>query len=108
LKGASDILETLQNADNEATEAPYWLIIDPDQMMSPKIDRVASMITGPFFSRADADDQLAHRRYDYSAKAGVWCFSGYYSDKYTILCRSLRIGCEPIASAEGDAEGPGK
>lgn len=67
---------------NEGTDAPYWLILDPSQMMSPTVDNLAPMITGPFFSREEADCHLNARRYAFSDRAGVWCFSGYWSRQY--------------------------
>jgi hypothetical protein len=68
---------------NEGTAAPYWLIIDPKQMMRPDACMVAMMmITGPFFSREAAVRQLKHRSYNYSKHAVVWCLSGYYSREY--------------------------
>lgn len=68
---------------NEGTAAPYWLIIDPIQMMRPDLCMVAMrMITGPFFSREAAERQLKHRSYNYSKHAVVWCLSGYYSSEY--------------------------
>lgn len=69
---------------NEGTAAPYWLIIDPKQMMKPDACMVAmGMITGPFFSREAAERQLKHRSYNYSNRAVVWCLSGYYSREYS-------------------------
>jgi len=83
------IIETLKEADNEGTAAPYWLIIDPRQMMAPDCHTVASMIDGPFFSRDDAQQQLENRRYDYGPKAVVYCASGYWSKKYKDLCATV-------------------
>lgn len=69
-------------ADNEMTEAPYWLIIDPQQMMTPSVDEVASMITGPFFGRAEGEAHLEDRRYAFSKRACVYCHSGHASRVY--------------------------
>lgn len=68
--------------DNEITSEPWWLIIDPRQMMSPDVHTVASMITGPFFSREEANTNLNARRYAFSDKARVYCHSGCWSSKY--------------------------
>jgi len=74
--------------DNEGTADPWWLIIDPKQMMSPDAGTVAmSMITGPFFSRKEATDELNSRRYAYSSRAVVWCSSGCYTTQYQLQCR---------------------
>mgnify|MGYP003452462006 FL=1 len=43
---------------------------------------LARMITGPFFSRKEAESALAGRRYDYSKRAVVYCKSGWNSDSY--------------------------
>jgi len=88
-----DIAGTLISGNNEATEAPYWMIIDPYQMMKPNISRVANMFTGPFFSRYDAEYYMTKiRPHAFSDKAAVYCCSGHESYKYHIMCKALRIG----------------
>ena len=84
------IVETLMNADCEGTESPYWLILDPQQMFRCDIHELASMITGPFFSREDAQNHLDNRRHAFSKHAKVYCHSGYWSAKYKKLCRALK------------------
>ena len=68
--------------ENEATESPWWIIIDPRQMMKPDCFHVANMITGPFFSRKEAEDHLKYRRHAFSKRAVVYCHSGYNSGQY--------------------------
>ncbi len=75
------------SGDHEGTESPYWLILDPQQMMRLDVHRLASMITGPFFSRREAQDHLEARRYNFSKHAKVYCHSGYHSDQYRNECR---------------------
>jgi len=72
---------------NEATESPYWLILDPHQMFRLDVNDLASMITGPFFSREEAQNHLERRNYGYSKHAMVYCMSGYYADQYRNLVR---------------------
>lgn len=84
-----EIVDTLKEADNESTACPYWLVIDPRQMMRPDCYAVANMIDGPFFSREDAKSYLESRPYAYSERAVVFCASGYWSKKYKNLCSSL-------------------
>ena len=86
-----EIINTLKNSDNEATESPYWLILDPKQNMSCDIHYLGTMITGPFFCREDAEAHLNARRYAFSERARVYCNSGYWSQKYMNLCRSLNV-----------------
>lgn len=74
----------------ESTESPWWIIIDPSQMMSPDVCQVAHMITGPFFSRESAEAHLQARRYAFSKRAKVWCHSGYWSDEYKQAMREGR------------------
>lgn len=91
-----EIIKTLKGADNEATESPYWLIIDPSgPNMKTKSSEVANCITGPFFCRQDAEDHLAARRYNFSPRTVVWCLSGYWSHKYKTFCREIEIGRLP-------------
>jgi len=68
--------------ENEGTESPYWLILDPMQMMKPDCHHLAHMITGPFFSREAAQNHLEGRRYEFSRRAVVYCASGYWSGQY--------------------------
>lgn len=86
----SEIENTLKAADNEGTDSPYWLIIDPKgRNIKTRVDDIANCITGPFFSRDDAEAHLKARRYNFSERAGVWCFSGYWSHKYKTALRGL-------------------
>jgi hypothetical protein len=89
-----EIINTLKNVDNECTESPYWLILDPKQNMDCNIHALASMITGPFFCREDAENHLIATKYNFSKRAKVYCNSGYHSAKYKRLCRKLRIGMD--------------
>ena len=70
---------------NESTRAPWWMIIDPCQSMSTGKDAcftIANMITGPFFSRKEAQDVLDRRRYAYGKNAVVYCHSGHECAQY--------------------------
>ena len=62
-------LEIEVSEETEATAEPWWLIIDPRQMLSLSCHTVASMITGPFFSREEAEDFLKRTRYNFSKRA---------------------------------------
>ena len=84
-----EIIDTLKHSDNEATRSPYWLILDPQQNMECSVFNLANQISGPFFSRKDAQDYLDSHRYKYSKRAVVFCHSGHYSKKYDDLCRDI-------------------
>ncbi len=82
---------------NEGTSAPWWLIIDPHQLMASR-DReachaVAGMITGPFFSRAAAQRHLDAKRHRYSSKAVVFCHSGCDSYEYANAYSEAERAC---------------
>jgi hypothetical protein len=83
-----EIIETLRGADNEGTAEPWWAIVDPRQAFKCNPHEIASMITGPFFSRKDATDFLKATRYNFGKYAVVYCFSGYYSKKYREFYRN--------------------
>lgn len=83
------ITETLWTADSEATRSPYWLILDPSQNMRCSIHQMAGGITGPFFSRKDAEDFLSATSYNFSDKAKVYCLSGCRSRKYDHYVREV-------------------
>ena len=71
--------------ENEGTQSPYWLIIDPKQNLKRGLDgiyNIASMITGPFFSRREAGIVLRNRSHHYSDKAIVYCHSGCDTIQY--------------------------
>ena len=85
----NEIVAALKSVDNEATDSPYWIIIDPHQMFHCDEHDVASMITGPFFSRTDAQNFLDKTRYNFSKHAIVFCHSGYNSRKYKDFYRSI-------------------
>ena len=84
-----EIIDALKNADPESTSYPYWLILDPKQMLRLDPHYLAGMITGPFFSRKDADMYLKKTRYNFSKNAVVYCASGCYSEKYKEFYRSI-------------------
>ena len=96
MSAINEIKNTLSAADNEATESPYWLILDPSQNMRCDVHELASQITGPFFSREDAESFLAATRYNFSERAKVYCMSGYHSFKYKKFYRSLEQSDTPI------------
>jgi len=85
-----ELIDTLKSADTEGTDSPYWLILDPEQNMKCDIFVMASGITGPFFSRKDAQAHLESRRYAFSEKAAVFCLSGYRSRKYKDFCTKIK------------------
>jgi len=85
----NDITSTLKESDNESTESPYWLILDPKQNMSCDVFMLASQITGPFFSREDAQKHLSGRHYAFSERAKVFCMSGYWSFRYKEYYRNI-------------------
>lgn len=69
--------------ENEGTAEPWWVIVDPKQMMKPDPYHVMiGMITGPFFSREEANEVLKNRSQHYSNRAVVYCASGCYSNQY--------------------------
>lgn len=88
-------IEIELSGDFEATAEPYWLILDPKQMMKPDVDRLGGMITGPFFSRAAAQKHLDARRYAFSKRAVVYCHSGYWSVDYK---KAIRDAAKPIST----------
>lgn len=75
-------IEVDVTGDNEATAYPWWAIVDPAQNMRADLAHAAGQITGPFFSRDEAEGFLKATRYNFSKRAKVWCFSGTYSYQY--------------------------
>jgi hypothetical protein len=107
------IVNTLEAADNEGTESPYWLIIDPQPVIGRLVgideegepyeaelsaytlkslhEAIPNCITGPYFSRAEAEEHLKGRHYAFSKSAYVYCHSGYYARQYKNFCRTLNF-----------------
>jgi hypothetical protein len=81
--------------NNEGTDSPYWLIIDPSWLPKSElkddpeqaVHTVAGMIKGPFFSRKAAQSFLNATHYNFSKNAKVYCHSGYWSSEYKNACR---------------------
>ncbi|HEC66990.1 MAG TPA: hypothetical protein ENI23_17070 [bacterium] len=107
-----NIKNTLKGCDNESTRAPYWMIVDASpfgisdeveeyenddgdivevEVARPSIHEIASRITGPFFSRKDAQEYLDRKHYNFSDEAKVYCHSGWESGKYLALCEELKL-----------------
>jgi len=77
--------------ETESTDSPWWMIIDPRQnfrVNNQAIHDINGMITGPFFSRKEAQTHLENRHYAFSKNARVYCASGYGSDQYKTAYRN--------------------
>jgi hypothetical protein len=88
-KEMESIVEELKGSDCEGTRSPWWFIIDPRQNFRCDPHEIASMITGPFFSRERASNFLKATRYNFGRNPVVYCASGCYSKQYDDLCRSI-------------------
>lgn len=77
---------------NEGMASPWWVIVDPKQMMEPSCYTVMiGMVTGPYFSREEAQEYLDNHRYNFSRRAVVYCASGCYSGQYNrAYCKAER------------------
>jgi len=76
---------------NEGTASPYWLILDPRQNLPCDIHWMACQITGPFFSREEAELVMKQRSHHYSNRARVYCLSGCYTHQYDDKCRGENV-----------------
>lgn len=84
------VIQLSVSGGNEGTDSPYWLILDPKQNMGLDIHLLAHQITGPFFSRTEAEQHLRARSYEYSSRACVYCLSGYWSSQYKWALRTSK------------------
>jgi len=85
-KGSDEERAARRVSPAEATEHPWWVIIDPRQMMRVDVHTVASMVTGPWLSRDAAQAHLDGRRYAFSDRAKVYCMGGTWSWDWRALC----------------------
>ena len=69
---------------NEGTDSPWWVILDPHQNTRLSTACLSRQVTGPFFSREEAERELNGRRYNYGKNAVVYCMSGYNSGQYAL------------------------
>lgn len=91
--------------ENESTESPWWMLIEPNILREmfeavaehgevPDADRIRTAIAysveGPFFSRKEGENYLSARSYDYTKSAKVWCASGYRSEQYKQAIRASK------------------
>lgn len=79
------------STETEATASPWWMIIDPKQNFQTEsggVHNIACMVTGPFFSRAEAEDYLSRAKHHFSKNAQVYCASGYQSAQYDAAYRA--------------------
>lgn len=85
-------IELEVSEENESTASPWWVILDPSLLHCEGDDNgihnIAGMVTGPFFSREEAETELSSRRYDYGEHAVVYCCSGYWARQYRQACRN--------------------
>jgi hypothetical protein len=70
----------LKTGRNECTSYPWWFIVGKGRPRSGK--DIPFYITGPFFSRDEAEKERKSRIYNYSEKSFVWCASGHATDIY--------------------------
>ena len=82
-------IEATQGDNQEGTAFPYWFIVNPHQTFRCDPHEIASMITGPFFSRASAQEFLDRTRYNFGKYACVYCNSAYNSRDYRTLFEGL-------------------
>lgn len=84
-------IEIEVSEDNEITAEPWWVILDPRQNMRSDVNDLAHQITGPFFSRKEAQDHLEARSYNFGPKAAVWCCSGCQTTEYRNAIRKAEL-----------------
>lgn len=85
---------------NEGTAEPWWVIVDPKQMMKPDCYTVMiGMITGPFFSREEAQRHLDGHRHNFTSRAVVYCASGCYTYEYRKAYREAEAKARLAAKA---------
>ncbi|HEG43770.1 MAG TPA: hypothetical protein ENH94_06970 [Phycisphaerales bacterium] len=94
LEGGIMKIELEISEKNEGTNSPWWMIVNPWRSLGfneTAIQNIASMITGPFFSRAEAQQELDKRRSEYGKHAVVFCSSGYNASQYREAIRKAMI-----------------
>jgi len=94
----------------EATAYPWWLILDPGKMWEGNAEGIASMVTGPFFSRESAEAYMKSHQYHYkrhggySDKAVVYCHTGHKSPEYVKAFEETKAGVVIRTRIKADAD----
>lgn len=88
-------LVKLPDQETEATDSPWWVIIKPRGMIHSASD-ISSRLTGPFFSRQDAQDHVNARKHAFNDKTEIWCLSGYWSRKFKLMYRDMHSSTSPL------------
>ncbi len=83
-------------SDNEITAHPWWAVVRNGSFGHMVV------LDGPFFSRVRATELLEARRYEYGAKAYVFCFSGARSQHYIDLRNALGARAAIDAARKGE------
>ena len=68
----------------DGTAFPYYVIIDPT-LGGKQASRIASAITGIWFTREAAEKYLQEHDYNFGPKAQVYCLSGEESTEWRAL-----------------------
>jgi len=84
------VIKLMVSEENENTAYPWWVIVDPRQSSWCNPHDIWSMITGPFFSRKEAQDYLNDHQHRFTQRAVVSCCSGYASRQYVEACDAGR------------------
>jgi len=69
----------------EGTAVPFWVVIDPKQMLKPDCHSVAYMVKGVFFSRESAERWLKANRHNLGKNPVAYCMSAVGTDLEEIL-----------------------
>ena len=72
------------------TAEPFYVIIDPGQIMKPDCYSTSGQVSGLFFSRKAAQDYLKARRHHFSDRAVTFAMSGHHSRAWKRICALLR------------------
>ncbi len=91
----------LADYDNEITDAPWWVILDPHGSTIGRTPHdIAALFDGPFFSREDAEEYLAAKRHRYHKNPCVFCMSGHPSRKYKGLLHGVRTAASGLTALQ--------
>lgn len=88
----------LASTDSEATNTPFWGICVGNG--NP------TLLSGIWFDRISAEDELETNRHRYGEYAYVYCFSGWASKQYQRvreLAREINSGKSPVENALSNA-----
>jgi hypothetical protein len=75
-------ISTFNSLQCDYTNSPFWIIVEPKQILKKDAEQIASCVTGIFFSRESAQQYLDAHCYNFADNTIVYGCAGHHNDEY--------------------------